>query len=152
MKKTFFQKETEKMLRNGDINGLKDLAKQFEQSFEQSLNNVKINDIVYKEDKNDSNTMIVANDYYKLILFVLKKMNIKYIDTIDFVVNKYEELDIFVTNKGKRILLDFDLYVHHNDLDQTEMLMEIESLLDDSINKDKLIEQLKNSDWSIYKD
>ena len=48
---------------------------------------------------------------------------------------------------GSIVDLDFDLYVHHNDTDMTERLMEIEATISDCDKQyiqDKVIEESRN--------
>ena len=142
MKKTDLQKQIIKMLKNEDFDGLNKATEAFQED-------MKIIDFNSFSVNPEDSVTIMANDYYQLICFVLKRMKIKKFKAISFGIDQYGSIEITVNTGKEEFDLNFDAYVHHNDEDQTEMRMEIESLWSRQ-SVPKVIETLKNTDWSDY--
>jgi hypothetical protein len=93
----------------------------------------------------------IASNYYEVIKFVLKRMKVKKFDEIRFSL-KNNYLLVSIVKKGKEFYLDFNAYVHHNDEQETEYLMEIEALYASSsaLDWNSVIDLIKKKDWSKY--
>ena len=90
----------------------------------------------------------IVEDYLEVGKFVVKRM--KLTNVIGF------DCDLFsggsdplkaIMQDGSLIVLDFDRYVHHNDEDTTERLMEIEATIydcDKEYIQDKVIEESRS--------
>jgi hypothetical protein len=136
------QKIVKKMLRQGDFEGLKEAIKPIQQTIDAI-------DFDHLPLSTEDPAKIVADNYIQLITFVLKKMKIKNFAAITFNMSQYGDIDILVDTEKDSFILDFDAYVHHNDLKQTEMRMEIGGLWGEC-SAQKVIEMLQRADWSKY--
>ncbi len=93
---------------------------------------------------------VVASDYYELTKFVLKRMGIRKFNEIRFVLSQDLNVEVSIIKDGKEISLDFDGYVHHDDLQATEYRMGIESLFSENLDGNRVIERLRNKDWGKF--
>ncbi len=96
----------------------------------------------------------IAANYYKVIIFVLDRMNVNKFEQIRFNHRENHFIDVsFINNNGKKeVPLDFDAYVLHDDVQETEYLMEIEALASNNpaLDWSRIIEILEIKDWCKY--
>ena len=90
----------------------------------------------------------IVEDYLEVSKFVIKRMNLNKVIGLDCGLLKgtYNPIKAIMSD-GSIVDLDFDLYVHHNDGDMTERLMEIEATISDCDKEyiqDKVIEESRN--------
>lgn len=90
----------------------------------------------------------IVEDYLEVSKFVIKQMNLNNVVGLDCDLLKgtYNPIKAIVSD-GSIMDLDFNLYVHHNDADMTERLMEIEATISDCDKQyiqDKVIEESRN--------
>ena len=90
----------------------------------------------------------IVEDYLEVSKFVIKRMKLTNIIGLDcnLLNGTYNPIKAIMSD-GSLVELDFDLYVHHNDADMTERLMEIEATISDCDKEyiqDKVIEESRN--------
>lgn len=90
----------------------------------------------------------IVEDYLEVSKFVIKRMNLNNVTGLDcnLLNGTYNPIKAIMSD-GSIVDLDFDLYVHHNDADMTERLMEIEAMISDCDKQyiqDKVIERSCN--------
>ena len=90
----------------------------------------------------------IVEDYLEVSKFVIKRMNLNEVIGLDcnLLNGTYNPIKAIMSD-GSIVDLDFDLYVHHNDGDMTERLMEIEATISDCDKEyiqDKVIEESRN--------
>lgn len=76
-------------------------------------------------------------------------MRICHFNEITFDINEYGGIDIIVDTGKDQVPVNFDAFIHHNDLAQTDMKLEIESLLGEC-SFQKVVDLLQSADWSKY--
>ena len=87
----------------------------------------------------------IVEDYLEVSKFVVNRMNLNKVIGLDcnLLNGTYNPIKAIMSD-GSIVDLDFDLYVHHNDGDMTERLMEIEAMIsycDKQYIQDKVIEE-----------
>lgn len=87
----------------------------------------------------------IVEDYLEVSKFVVNRMNLNKVIGLDcnLLNGTYNPIKAIMSD-GSIVDLDFDLYVHHNDGDMTERLMEIEATIsycDKQYIQDKVIEE-----------
>lgn len=87
----------------------------------------------------------IVEDYLEVSKFVVNRMNLNKVIGLDcnLLNGTYNPIKAIMSD-GPIVDLDFDLYVHHNDGDMTERLMEIEATIsycDKQYIQDKVIEE-----------
>ena len=100
----------------------------------------------HHESLNDEDKIV--EDYLEVSKFVIKKMKLNKVIGLDCNLLKgtYNPIKAIMSD-GSLVELDFDLYVHHDDADMTERLMEIEAMISDCDKEyiqDKVIESSCN--------
>lgn len=90
----------------------------------------------------------IVEDYLEVSKFVIKRMNLNEVIGLDcnLLNGTYNPIKAIMSD-GSIVDLDFDQYVHHNDGDMTERLMEIEATISDCDKEyiqDKVIEESRN--------
>ena len=90
----------------------------------------------------------IVEDYLEVSKFVIKRMNLNEVIGLDcnLLNGTYNPIKAIMSD-GSIVDLDFDLYVHHDDEDMTERLMEIEATIsycDKQYIQDKVIEEARN--------
>ncbi len=90
----------------------------------------------------------IIEDYLEVGKFVINRMKLNDVIGLDCDLLKgtYNPIKAIMSN-GSLVELDFDLYVHHDDADMTERLMEIEATIfdcDKEYIQDKVIEKSRN--------
>ena len=90
----------------------------------------------------------IVEDYLEVSKFVVNRMNLNNVVGFDcnLLNGTYNPIKAIMSD-GSIVDLDFDLYVHHNDGDMTERLMEIEATISDCDKQyiqDKVIEESHN--------
>ena len=90
----------------------------------------------------------IVEDYLEVSKFVVNRMDLNNVIGFDCDLFKgtYNPIKAIMSD-GSIVDLDFDQYVHHNDGDMTERLMEIEATIsycDKQYIQDKVIEESRN--------
>ena len=90
----------------------------------------------------------IVEDYLEVAKFVIKRMKLTNVIGLDcnLLIGTYNPINAIMSD-GSLVELDFDLYVHHDDADMSERLMEIDALLSDCDKQyiqDKVIEESHN--------
>ena len=90
----------------------------------------------------------IVEDYLEVSKFVIKRMKLTSVIGLDCNLLKgtYNPIKAIMSD-GSLVELDFDLYIHHDDADVTERLMEIEATISDCDKQyiqDKVIERSRN--------
>ena len=90
----------------------------------------------------------IVEDYLEVSKFVIKRMKLTNVIGLDcdLLNGTYNPIKAIMSD-GSIVELDFDLYVHHDDADMTERLMEIEATISDCDKQyiqDKVIEESRN--------
>lgn len=90
----------------------------------------------------------IVEDYLEVSKFVINRMNLNNVIGLDcnLLNGTYNPIKAIMSD-GSIVDLDFDLYVHHDDADMTERLMEIEVTISDCDKQyiqDKVIEESRN--------
>ena len=90
----------------------------------------------------------IVEDYLEVGKFIVKRMKLTNVVGFDcdLFTGGCDPLEAIMQD-GSLIVLDFDMYVHHNDADMTERLMEIEATIydcDKQYIQDKVIEESHN--------
>lgn len=90
----------------------------------------------------------IIEDYLEVSKFVIKRMKLTSVIGLDcnLLNGTYNPIKAIMSD-GSLVELDFDLYVHHDDADMTERLMEIEATISDCDKEyiqDKVIERSRN--------
>jgi len=137
------QNNVKKMLRRGDMDGLTEVLEPFRQRMDaidfDNLPSYPAEDV----------TSTVVSYYIELIAFVLKKMRIRRFNEITFGINQYGEIDIIVNTGKGQVPVNFNAYIRHNDLAQTDMKLELESLMCEC-SAQTVVDLLRSADWSSY--
>jgi hypothetical protein len=91
----------------------------------------------------------VVRYYIELIAFVLKRMRIRHFNEITFGINQYGGIDIIVDTGKDQVPINFNAYIRHNDLAQTDMKLELESLMGEC-SAQTAVDLLRSTDWNSY--
>jgi hypothetical protein len=137
------QKSVKKMLRRGDMDGLTEVL----EPFRQRMDAIDFDNLPSYPPEDVTST--VVRYYIELIAFVLKRMRIRHFNEITFGINQYGGIDIIVDTGKDQVPINFNAYIRHNDLAQTDMKLELESLMGEC-SAQTAVDLLRSTDWNSY--